>query len=88
MVDRVAGKHGGKHRPLGMDLHSGNKAIEIKVTRGDLYNAVSQLKASRKQCKYVATPSELRDKALALTKGTGIGVIDGNGRIIKRCRHL
>lgn len=87
MVDRIAGKHGGTHRLKGVDLLSGNKAIEVKVTRGDLYNAVGQLRSSRKQCKYVATPYELREKALALTKGTGIGVMDGNGRIIKKCHR-
>jgi len=86
MVQRVAGVHGGTHQPKGVDLKSGNKAIEIKVTDSDIYKAVPQLKSSRKQCKYLATPAPLREKALRLTKGTGIGVMDGNGKIIKKCR--
>jgi hypothetical protein len=86
MVHRVAGVHGGKHQTNGVDIRTGNKAIEIKVTSNDLNNAVSQLKSSRKPCKYVATPLPLREKALRLTRGTGIGVMDGNGKIVKRCR--
>jgi len=86
LVDRIARVHGGRPQRKGADLKSGNRVMEIKVTYSDLYNAIGQLKASRKPCKYVVVPSELRKKAISTTKGTGIGVMDGNGRIVKRCR--
>jgi hypothetical protein len=86
LVDRISRVHGGTPQRKGVDLKPGKRAIEIKVTQFDIYNAVGQLKASRKPCKYVVVPSNLRKKALSITKGTGIGVMDGNGKIVKKCR--
>lgn len=86
MVDKIAKRRGGRDIRKGVDLRPKNYAIEIAVSDGDLYQSMGQLRRSRKKKKYMAVPSELRKKAIELTKNTGIGVMDGNGNIIKRAR--
>lgn len=87
MVKKIAKKRGGRDIRKGVDLRPKDYAIEIAVSDSDLYQSMGQLKRSRKQKKYLAVPSEFRKKALELTKNTGIGVMDGNGNILKRSRR-
>ena len=63
------------------------KAVEIEVNPSGVYHAVPQLRSAHQRCKYMAVPRELRSLAINVTKGTGIGVMDGNGNILKRCRQ-
>ena len=87
IVDRIASRYGGSHLRKGVDIKVNNKAIEIATTLPDLYQSIHQLNRSRKECKYLSIPQELRRKAFSLLKGTGIGLMDGNGTILKRCRR-
>ena len=86
MVHKIAKKRGGRDIHKGVDLRPKDYAIEIAVSDSDLYQSMGQLKRSRKKKKYIAVPSSLHRKARKLTKNTGIGVMDGNGNIIKRAR--
>jgi hypothetical protein len=86
LVDRLAQALGREHQRKGVDLRVKKKAIEAEVNTSGVYHAIPQLRASRKHCKYLAVSQGLRDLALQTTKGTGIGVMNGNGKIIKRCR--
>jgi len=83
---RIARKFGVKYSRRGVDIVARDRAIEVVGSLSDLYQSMRQLRSSRKRIKYLAVPSELRDIALKLTKGTGIGVMNLRGEIIKRAR--
>ena len=86
IAERLAKKFKTRHRREGVDIKKGTRAIEVAATEGDLYQSMSQLRASRKQHKYVAVPSELLEKAKEIAKSTGIGVMGPTGKIHKRSR--
>ena len=86
IVDRVASRYSSKHRREGVDIRVQDMAIEVAAELGDVYQSIHQLNSSRKKRKYLCVPREHRDRALNLLRGTGIGVMDGNGRIVKRSR--
>jgi len=85
-VERLSKKYGGHHRQKGTDILRGGRTIEVAVSESDLYQSIDQLRRSRAQKKYIAVPSELMKKTLKLTKGTGLGVMNTQGRIMKRTR--
>lgn len=87
IVDRIASRYGGSHLRKGVDVKVGNRAMEIAASIPDLYQSVPQLNRSRKGCKYLVVPRDLRSRAFERLKGTGIGIMDGNGNIVKRCRR-
>ena len=86
IVDKISKRRGGRDIHKGVDLRPKDYAIEVAVSDSDLYQSMGQLNRSRKKKKYLAVPSEFHAKAKRLTKNTGIGVMDGNGNIIKRAR--
>lgn len=87
IVDRIASRFGSTHRREGVDIRVKDIAIEVAATLNDVYQSIGQLNRSRKKRKFLSVPREFRETALRLTKGTGIGVMDGTGRIIKRTRR-
>ena len=87
IAGRLARKFKTRHRREGVDIRKGSRAIEAAASESDLYQSMSQLRASRKQHKYVAVPSGLLGKAKEIAKGTGIGVMGPTGKIHKRSRR-
>lgn len=87
IVDRLASKFGSTHRREGVDILVKDMAIEVAATLNDVYQSMAQLKKSRKRRKFLSIPKEFKETALSITKGTGIGVMDGTGKIIKRTRR-
>jgi len=83
---RIARKFRAKYRRKGVDVVAKDRAIEVACSLSDLYQSMRQLISSRRRIKYLAVPRELQDIALKLTKGTGIGVMNLRGEIIKRAR--
>ncbi len=73
-----------KHR--GIDIVTPNRAIEVETTKSGIYHGINQVKRSSK-ARYIATNDKNLRTALAVTKGTGIGVINSKGDIIKRARR-
>jgi len=86
IVDRIAKKYKDKHHRVGVDVRPPKKAIEVAVSPPDLDQSIKQLNRSRKKQKYLVVAKELRENALKKVRGTGIGLMDGNGKIIKRSR--
>lgn len=89
--DRIAGRLAKsfktKHRDRGVDIVSRGVAIEVAVTRDDLFRSVRQLRRSRAKKKYVAVPSALIPKAKEILEGTGIGIMNTRAKIRKRSRR-
>jgi len=55
----------------------------VATHESDLYSSLDQLKRYQKP-RYIATTSDLVEKAIELTKGTGIGVMGPTGIIRKK----
>ena len=76
----------GKYFHRGPDVKTREKVIEVAISDSDIYSSIKQLRRSRKPKKYLAVPEYKANLAKRLTKGTGIGVMNLNGKIIKKCR--
>ena len=87
MAGRLARKFRTRHRRVGVDIRKGSRAIEVATSESDIYQSMTQLRASRKRHKYVAVPSELLGRATEIAKSTGIGVMGPTGKIHKRSRR-
>ncbi len=85
-ADALAKKLGTEHRPEGVDIIDGDRAIEVAIKKADIENSISQLNASRKPLKYLAVPPNKVEFAKEVTEGTGIGVMSTTGTIRKRAR--
>ena len=68
----------------GPDVKGKHRTIEVVTHRSDLYSSVEQVR--RFHNPYLATTGEHIAKAIELTKGTGIGVMDESGKVRKRSR--
>lgn len=86
IVKKLAKLFGVQPRRKGVDLITNDKAIEVATSESDLYQSMKQLRRSRKPKKYLVVPEELLEKARKITKGTGIGIMDPHGNIIKKPR--
>jgi hypothetical protein len=69
----------------GPDIKGKERIIEVATHQSDLYSSIDQVKNYKKP-KYLATSTELIDKAKNITKGTGIGVMGPTGVIKKKAR--
>ena len=63
-----------------------NRVIEVETSKSGIYQGINQVKRSPK-VRYIAVDDGNIQNALDATKGTGIGVMDERGRIIKRARR-
>ena len=70
-----------KHK--GIDIVTGNRVIEVETTKEGIYQGINQVKRSPK-ARYIAVNDRNLQNALDATEGTGIGVMDAEGKIIKR----
>ena len=70
-----------KHK--GIDIVTGNRVIEVETTKEGIYQGINQVKRSPK-ARYIAVNDRNLQNALNATEGTGIGVMNSKGKIIKR----
>ncbi len=82
----LAKKFKGKYFRRGPDVKTREKVVEVAISDSDIYSSIKQLMRSRKPKKYLAIPGYKADLAKRLTKGTGIGIMNLNGKIIKKSR--
>lgn len=72
------------NRGKGPDVKGKDRTLEIAVSSSDVQSSVKQVRRYRKP--YIVTTPELVEKALDVTKGTGVGVMKLNGQIVKKPR--
>ena len=87
IANRLAKKLKTKHRREGVDIVSNDRAIEVAVSKNDLYQSIGQLRRSRAANKYIAVPAPLIPEAERLLEGSGIGIMTTSGKIRKRSRR-
>jgi hypothetical protein len=83
---KLAKKLGTQHRRNGVDILSKGKAIEVAITKSDIYTSIRQLKRSRAPRKFLAVPSSQASLARRLLMKSGIGVMNLRGKVLKRTR--
>ena len=84
---RIAHQCGGTYDPTrSPDVQCRDRAVEVKTRAGEIPKALDQLGRPRK-LQYVALPASQHPAALARLKGTGVGLMDHNGNIVKRARR-
>jgi len=84
IAENLAKKFGTEYKKhKGIDIVIKDKVIEVETTKEGIYQGINQIKRSPK-ARYIAVDDKNIQNALDATKGTGIGVMDSEGRIIKR----
>ena len=80
----IAKKVGGKYNPRkGVDIVTKKSAIEVE-TDSTISDAKRQLQGQRKPSYIAVTNKPAVAKAVEATKGTTIGVMGPDGRVVKR----
>lgn len=67
----------------GIDIVTGNRVIEVETKKNGIRQGIKQVQNSSK-ARYLAVNKQNINNALNATEGTGIGVMNETGRIIKR----
>ena len=84
IAENLAKKFGTEYKKhKGIDIVTKDRVIEVETTKEGIYQGINQIKRSSK-ARYIAVDDKNIQNALDATKGTGIGVMDSKGRIIKR----
>ena len=87
IAENLAKKFGvGYKKHKGIDIVTEDRVIEVETTKNGIYQGINQVKRSSK-ARYIAVNDRNIQNALKATEGTGIGVIDEKGRIVKRARR-
>jgi len=83
-ANRIARKYKTEYNEgPGADVVTAQVAIEIEPPES-VSDAMRQLRGYRKPVYIAGTNQEAVDRALEVTEGTTVGVMDSNGNIIKR----
>ena len=83
---RIARKLNGDYNSVkGPDIVTPNRVVEVGMDPGMVSEEMKQVARFNKP-RYVAGPKRFVNAALESTKGTGIGVMDEKGNIVKRGR--
>jgi hypothetical protein len=83
-ANRIAYKYGVEYKPgEGADIKSPRATVEVE-TPETVAEAPSQLRGHRGPVYVAGTNKEAVRKALGVTNGTTIGVMDNRGNIVKR----
>jgi len=86
IAESLAEKEGVEYNQgKGPDVKSKKRVIEVATHDSDIDESTKQVIRYQKP-KYLATPKRKVPKAIDSTRGTGIGVMDDKGKIIKRSR--
>lgn len=81
---KLAKKFKTNYKPYkGIDLVTPTRVIEVETKKGGIHQGIKQVEKSPK-ARYLAVNSINIDNALGATKNTGIGVMNENGKIIKK----
>jgi len=84
IANKLAKKFGTEYKSnKGIDLVTQKRVIEVEVKKGGLNQGIKQIVRSDK-ARYLAVNKINIKNALSSTKGTGIGVMNENGKIIKK----
>lgn len=82
--ERLANKFGTEYKSsIGIDIVTPNRVIEVETKPDGLDQGTHQVEHSDK-ARYLAVPDSLKKKALEKTEGTGIGVMNERGNIVKK----
>ena len=82
--NRIAQKYGVEYNDgEGVDIKSKRATVEVE-TPDTVADAQGQLRGHRGPAYIAGTNKEAVDKALEVTKGTTIGVMDNQGNILKK----
>ena len=85
-ANRLAKKFKTVHKHEGIDIRIPGMSVEVAVTDDDIYQSIGQLNRSRAEKKFLSVPSGKVEKAKELLEGTGMGVMNLDGKIKKRTR--
>ena len=84
---RMAKQTGGTYNPRNSpDVRGGTRVVEVKSTAEEIPTALDQLKKP-KAPPYIALPAKEHADALDALQGTGVGLMDYRGHIVKRARR-
>jgi|Deesub1362A_J573_1020465.scaffolds.fasta_scaffold01719_5 hypothetical protein len=87
IAENLAKKFGTKYKKhKGIDIVTKKRVIEVETTKEGIYQGINQVKRSQKPG-YIAVNNKNLMNAIWATKGTGIGVMDEKGRILKRAHR-
>lgn len=83
-ANRIAKKlNADYNKGKGPDVITSDMVVEVETPRS-VNEGLSQLKGFRKPVYIAATDKSALQKALELTNNTTVGVMDSNGRIVKK----
>lgn len=84
IAEKLAGKFGTEYKSdIGIDLVTRDRVIEVETKQSGLDQGVRQVEHSGK-ARYLAVSNSLRENAVEKTEGTGIGVMNERGNIVKK----
>ena len=84
VAERIAKRRGGRYPPQkGADVVNRREAIEVEVDLNRFSEGIRQLQGYRKP-RYLAVPNSLVKQAKERTQGLKVGIMDENGKIVKR----
>ena len=85
--ERIAKRDGVEYNSQkGPDIARFDRVTEVEIDPSKVKEGISQV-ARFQRSRYVAGPAAVVKEALIQTKGTGIGVRDQSGNIVKRARR-
>ncbi len=84
MARQIARRYGDEYNPgRGPDIRAPSLVVEVGTDPAKVREEMRQV-ANYQRRRYVAGPRPFVRQALQATHGTGIGVMTGTGRIVKR----
>jgi formylmethanofuran dehydrogenase subunit B len=84
VAKRIAAKYKTQYNEgQGVDIQTAGIAVEVE-TADTVSEAMRQLQGHKKPVYIAGTNQEAVEKALEITKGTTVGVMDNKGNIVKR----
>ena len=85
IAKRIARKHGVEYKPerRGPDVQAPARVVEVGVDPARVAEEIRQVRRSTRP-RYVAGPGPFARKALRATKGSGVGVMNAHGKVLKR----
>ena len=82
--NRIARKFGTEYNDgKGADIQTSQVAVEVEPAES-MADALRQLQGYRKRVYIAGTNQDAVEKALEVTKGTTVGVMDSQGNIVRR----
>ena len=84
IASKLASKFGTEYKSdKGIDLVLSNRVIEVETKKAGIEQGIKQVEKSDK-ARYLAVNKINVNNALSATQGTGIGVMNQTGRIVKK----